>query len=109
MATTCLSFCSNLMPGGMGFVTDPLGPVTTTVSGFISMFTLSGTGIGCLPILDTLFPLYLDPPNGICFNVLFSLLAVRSAASGLINVAKHFAPETLLACLLARHDAVRRR
>src|SRR6266850_1692907 len=53
-ASTCLSFCSNVIPGGIGFVTDPLGPVTTTLSALISTFTLSGRGIGFLPIRDIL-------------------------------------------------------
>src|SRR5215471_9290197 len=49
---SCLSFCSHLIPGGIGFVTEPFGPVTTTVSDLMSTFTFSGIGIGFLPIRD---------------------------------------------------------
>jgi hypothetical protein len=75
-----LSFCSNLIPGGMGFETEPFGPVTTTESGLISTFTLSGIGIGFFPILDI-------TPS--------------------INVAEQLAAKTLFASFFAGHDPVR--
>src|SRR5262249_55318601 len=84
MARTCLSFCSNRMPGGIGFVTEPFGPLTTTWSGLISTFTFSGTGMGFLPIL-----------------------AISLALS--IDAAEQLAAKTLPARLLAGHDTVRRR
>src|SRR5688572_8482950 len=68
------------MPGGITFVTDPLGPVTTTESGLISTFTLSGRGTGFFPIRDIPY--------------------------SLIHVAEKFAAESLLASLFARHDSV---
>src|SRR3989304_1184397 len=83
MARIWLSFCSNLIPGGIGFVTVPFGPVTTTLRSLISTFTLSGTGMGFFPIRDI------------------------DASS--INVAEQLAAETLPASMLASHDAVRRR
>src|ERR1017187_8468172 len=43
--------CSNVMPGGMGTVSFPLGPVTSRRSP-IWIFTPLGSGIGFLPILD---------------------------------------------------------
>src|SRR5215475_14437503 len=68
----------------MGLLTVPFGPVTTTASGLISTFTLSGKGMGFLPIRD----------------ISFSLL---------VNVAEQLAAEALPACLLAGHNPMRRR
>src|SRR5580658_988377 len=45
------SFCSILMPSGMGTVSDPLGPVTCSFSPICTLTPL-GSGIGFLPILD---------------------------------------------------------
>src|SRR5262245_12284544 len=84
MAWICLSFCSKRMPGGIGFFTEPLGPVTTTWSCLISTFTLSGTGMGFLPIRDIFCSLSID-------------------------IAEQLAAKTLFARLLAGHDTVRRR
>jgi len=41
-----------VLSGGITFETLPFGPVTTTDSGLISTFTLSGRGIGFFPIRD---------------------------------------------------------
>src|SRR5688572_5015431 len=68
------------MPGGITFATDPLGPVTTTESGLMSTFTLSGRGMGFFPIRDIPY--------------------------SLIHVAEKFAAEPLLASRFARHDSV---
>src|SRR2546421_13075861 len=96
---SCLSFCSHLIPGGIRLVTEPLGPVTTTLSGLISTFTLSGIGIGFFPIRD------------ICVLDLFYLAPGPTAGppTPLINVAEQFAAVALLACLFPRHDTMRGR
>src|SRR5437762_13429124 len=94
---SCLSFCSHLIPGGIRLVTEPLGPVTTTLSGLISTFTLSGIGIGFFPIRD------------ICVLDLFYLSSGPSAAcpTPLINVADQFASVALLTCLFHRYYNLR--
>src|SRR5579864_8160625 len=65
------SACSMVMPCGMGTVSLPFGPVTSSCSP-ICTFTPLGSGIGFFPILDIISP---NPAQNFAAHVLFVSVA----------------------------------
>src|SRR5207245_2748373 len=56
VTSSCSPSCVTVMSRGMRSSSSPLGPFTRTCSRSIATVTPAGTGIGCLPILDTPSP-----------------------------------------------------
>src|SRR3984893_5381589 len=100
------SACSMVIPGGIGTVSLPFGPVTSSCSP-ICIFTPLGSGIGFFPILDIISP---NPAENLAAHVHFvSVAPGHHAARRRQDVDTHAAQHAWNVGLADIHPAARPR